>query len=208
MQKTTQLLLFIYFFFSFFYFAAFSARDGDPGAIEAGRPCCRAEITLPHLCFFGQPCESNSTLLLSVKWFSLGHSLQKNTLAWKGKENKIAALYFKDSEEPFLNCYFFFPHWSWVCLNPEWTTTFDLPAARRFFGGTCTEQGQNSPRLGAPHNPNFFSIMKRWSLCLSVSLSVSHTPVGMFHKFTLLRFWNKKATGTLKGNYFISYIVT
>lgn len=121
----------------------------------------------------------NSTLLLSVKWFSLGHSLQKNTLAWKGKENKIATLYFKDSEEPFLNCYFFFSHWSWVGLNPE--TTFDLPAARRFFGGTCTEQGQNSPRLGAPHNPNFFSIMKRWSLCLSVSLSVSHTPVGMFH---------------------------
>lgn len=62
---------------------------------------------------------STSLILCSTLWeqldttiicevLSLGHSLQKNTLARKGKENKIAALYFKDSEEAFSNCFFFF----------------------------------------------------------------------------------------------------
>lgn len=166
---------YLFYFFSFFYFAAFSARDGDPGAIEAGRPCCRAEITLPHLCFFGQPCESNPTLLLSVKWFSLGHSLQKNTLAWKGKENKIAALYFKDSEEPFLNCYFFFH----IGAEYVWTRNEQRPLTSQQPDGSLVEHAQNRVRTVRDWEHHTTQIsFQLWKdeacVCLSVCLSVTH----------------------------------
>lgn len=128
---------------------------------------------------------STSLILCSTLWeqldttiicevLSLGHSLQKNTLARKGKENKIAALYFKDSEEAFSNCFFFFFSFTLQLSRSEPGVNDDLwpPSSQMVVWWNMHRTGSEQSETGSATEPRFlfnYEKMKLVFVCMSVT---------------------------------------